>query len=266
MPELPEVEHFRRFLARHARGQRIRRLEILDRGVLRNVTPARLRRSLIGRRFLAPRRSGKWLLARTDGPIVLLHFGMTGELVWAVGDQGRHPHDRVVFVLTGGELRYRDQRKLQGLWLAADEDEARRIIGPQGPDALDLDRSSLEALLAAHAGRLKPLLMNQEAIAGLGNITTDEILWRARLHPARRARDLAATERRRLHQSMQRVLQESVHQGGIPTRRGWLSSVRDQAHPACPRCGAVLRRTRVSGRSSYWCSRCQPLSPRRRVP
>ena len=166
MPELPEVEHFRRFLARHGSARRITRVEVLDASVLRNVSRQHLRRDIEGRRFLSPRRHGKWLIARTDGPTLLLHFGMTGELVWKTRPDERHPHDRVVFVLEHGEVRYRDQRKLQGIWLARDEREAKRIMGHQGPDALDVDDPGFHELLAEHRGRIKAVLMDQERGSG----------------------------------------------------------------------------------------------------
>ena len=133
MPELRDVEGFRRVIDTHARGRRITRVEAPDASVLRNTTAAALGRALRGRRFRPPERHGKWLLARTDGPTVLLHFGMTGELVWAEDDEGRHAHDRVIVVTEGGELRYRDQRKLQGIWLAADGECIEEITGRQGP-------------------------------------------------------------------------------------------------------------------------------------
>jgi formamidopyrimidine-DNA glycosylase len=187
---------------------------------------------------------------------------MTGELVWTIRTD-HHPHDRVVFILERGELHYRDQRKLQGIWLARDEREEDRIMGHQGPDALDVDDPGFRELLAEHRGRIKAVLMDQEIVAGLGNIATDEILWRARIHPARHANELNAAEVRRLHRSMRRVLGESIRQGRIPDRRGWLTGVRDQARPACPRCGATITRTRTGGRRSYWCPRCQPRTSAR---
>src|SRR5438093_9443738 len=138
MPELPDVEGFRRYLARHAQGRCIERVEVADAGVLRNVSARELDRALRGHRFEAPRRHGKWLMAGTDGPSVLIHFGMTGLLHWAPEDGNRHRHDRVIFVLDRGELRYRDLRKLRGLWLAHGRDQEAQVLGRQGPDALDV--------------------------------------------------------------------------------------------------------------------------------
>lgn len=259
MPELPDVEGFRRVLASCGQGRRIERVEVLDAGVLRGVSAQRLRRELVGRRFEAPQRHGKWLVGWTDGPAVLLHFGMTGRLLCCSPDEPRRPHDRVVFVLdgSGGELRFRDQRKLQGIRLA-DAAGVKQLTGDQGPDALEVGGAEFDRLLAGRRGRIKPALMDQSLIAGLGNLTVDEVLWRARLHPQRRADALGAEDRRRLYGAMRRVLRDSSEVGHVPARRSWLTGRRDQADPVCPRCGTGLVRGRVGGRATVWCPRCQP--------
>ncbi len=256
MPELPDVEGFRRRLDRHGRGRRIRDIDVLDTGVIRNCDVRRLRRALRGRHLRGPERRGKWLLAPTDGPTLLLHFGMTGSLEW---DGEPHRHDRVVFHLDGGELRYRDQRKLQGLWLADDDEDAADIIGRQGPDALGLPKNRLRERVAGRRTKLKAALMDQTVVAGLGNIVTDEVLWRARLHPDRRPGALTPPEWDRLHRALGTVLRASVKEGHVPPRPSWLTGVRDERHPACPRCRTPLRRTRSGGRTTLWCPACQPL-------
>jgi len=254
MPELPDVEGFRRRLERHASGRRILEVEVLDAGVVRNSDAIRLRRALVGRRLEQPERRGKWLLAPTHGPVLLLHFGMTGSLEW---DAEPHPHDRVVLTLDGGELRYRDQRKLQGLWLAHDDEEAARILGRQGPDALGLPKARLREQLEGKRTGLKVALMDQAVVAGLGNIVTDEVLWRARLHPGHRPGSLTSAEWDRLHRALNSVLRASIKEGRVPSGRSWLTGVRDERHPTCPRCRAALRRTRTGGRATLWCPLCQ---------
>lgn len=266
MPELPDVEGFRRVLAEHGRGRRVERVEVLDEGVLRDVSPRTLHRALKDRRFAEPGRLGKWLIARTDGPTVLLHFGMTGQLVWHpdAGEPSserpgeRHPHDRVVFRLDDGELRFRDMRKLQGLRLAQDEAEVGRVLSGEGPDAASLRRPDLARLVRGSRRQLKALLMDQSAVAGLGNETVDEILWRARLHPARRAGSLSDEETRRLYSQLRRVLRDSVRAGRVPTGPSWLTRLRGEEGAACPRCGTPLSRQRRAGRSTVTCPRCQP--------
>ncbi|MFF8935429.1 Fpg/Nei family DNA glycosylase [Streptomyces paradoxus] len=259
MPELPDVEGFRQVLESCAKGRLIRRVDVRDAGVLHGVDARGLRDALEGRRFGAPQRHGKWLLARTGGPTLVLHFGMTGRLVCGQDDDLVEAHDRVLFTLGGGrQLRFRDQRKLQGLWLAHDESDVERLLRRQGPDALAVDRAEFEEVLSSRRGHLKTALTDQSVLAGLGNLLADEILWRARLRPDRGARDLTPEDRRRLFSEMRRTLRSSVTAGCVPPRDTWLTGHRDDRDPRCPRCGTGLRRSRMAGRGTVWCPRCQP--------
>jgi len=262
LPELPDVEGFRRVLARHTAG-RIRRVVVRDERVLRGTDPRRFQRTLRGRRFVRPERHGKWLIARTDGrPILLFHFGMTGALVWRRAGSREQRHDHIVFVIDGGELRYNDMRKLHGVWLLGDAKEVDRRLDALGPDALKLTRREFEAALGGR-GRLKALLMDQSVIAGLGNLLVDEICWRARINPMQPARRLAAAQRKRIYGEMRRVLRASIPTGRVPPRPSWLTGRRDKPDATCPRCGARLLRRKVAGRTTVFCPRCQPPNPRR---
>ncbi|MER5436645.1 DNA-formamidopyrimidine glycosylase family protein [Streptomyces sp. NPDC002588] len=258
MPELPDVEGFRRVLRTCAKGRVIQRVDVRDTGVLHEVGARRLRDALEGRRFTEPERHGKWLLARTGGPTLMLHFGMTGRLLCAHPDDTAEAHDRVLFtVARDRQLRYRDQRKLQGLWLADDESGVARLLDHQGPDALTVDRAAFAAALTAHRGSVKTVLTDQAVLAGLGNLLADEILWRARLRPTSRANELDEADLGRLHTHMRRTLRSAVTAGRVPPRDSWLTGHRDDPDPVCPRCGTHLRRTRVGGRGTVWCPRCQ---------
>ncbi|MFF6914944.1 DNA-formamidopyrimidine glycosylase family protein [Streptomyces sp. NPDC012466] len=258
MPELPDVEGFRQVLASCAKGRVIRHVDVRDAGVLHGVDARRLRDALEGRRFGTPERHGKWLLARTGGPTLVLHFGMTGLLVCGHADDPVETHDRVLFTLGGGrQLRFRDQRKLQGIWLAHDESDLERLLRRQGPDALAVDRARFDEVLVSRRGHLKTALTDQSVLAGLGNLLADEILWRARLRPDRGARDLTQEDRRRLFDEMRRTLRSSVTAGCVPPRDSWLTGHRDDRDPRCPRCGSGLRRSRMAGRGTVWCPECQ---------
>ncbi|OEU90809.1 formamidopyrimidine-DNA glycosylase [Streptomyces abyssalis] len=258
MPELPDVEGFRRILDSCARNRPIQRIEVHDTGVLHGVSAPRLRRELEGRSFTEPARHGKWLLARTGGPTLMLHFGMTGQLVCGHPADEGHPHDRVVFTLgRDRQLRYRDQRKLKGLWLA-DEAALARTLDAQGPDAAAVGRTEFDALLRHRRGAVKPALTDQSLIAGIGNLLADEILWRARLHPSRRADRLTDRERARLYGDMRSVLRSSVRAECVPPRASWLTGHRDDPHGTCPRCGTPLSHARTAGRGTVSCPHCQP--------
>jgi formamidopyrimidine-DNA glycosylase len=252
MPELPDVEHFRRTFAEHGPGRTIGEVLVTDPGILRNAEPGELDRMLRGRRLEEPERRGKWLIAPTDGPALLLHFGMTGDLLWGSDASGRHPHDRVIVVLDDGELRYRNMRKLGGAWAAADPAEVDRLLGHLGPDALGLGRADFLDRMERRRGRIKAALMDQSFVAGVGNLLADEILWRARIHPDRRIEGLTDEERRAVFRELRSVVRNTVdrYPAGFHDAR---------ARPGgrCPRCRTELARTQVAGRTTYLCPRCQ---------
>ena len=258
MPELPDVEADRRLLAECASHRTIERVDVYDSGVLHDVDAAELSARLVGRRFTRPERRGKWLLAHTGGPTLLCHFGMTGELACCAREDALHPHDRVVLALgTHRELRYRDQRKLKGLWLVDDPDAAPQLRA-QGPDALHIAPASFREAVGGRRGALKSALMDQTVLAGLGNLLVDEILWRARLAPTHPAATLDKQSLTAVHRSMCRTLDAALPTGRVPADEGWLTGARDRADPHCPRCGTGLRRQHVGGRATVWCPHCQP--------
>jgi formamidopyrimidine-DNA glycosylase len=254
VPELPDVEGFRRTFARHAAGKRIRAVHGVDRGLLRSSSPSGLGRALGGRRFGSPRRHGKLLICPTDGPALVLHFGMTGGLVWS---REGHPHDRLVLELDDGELRYRNMRRFGGIWLAKDERELEDIEGRLGPDWLDVSRERFEELLSGRRGSLKAALMDQKLAAGLGNLTADEALWQARIDPRRPVSSLDARERGVLYRKIQKVLRDSLPYGLVPGKPTWLTGKRDRRDARCPRCHAPLGRVKVGGRTTVFCPREQ---------
>ena len=256
MPELPDVEHFRRILERHGTGRQVRRVVTTDAAILRNASPETVDDAMRGARLERAERRGKWLVASTDGPALLLHFGMSGDLIPAPNEAGRHRHDRVILELDRGELRYRNMRKLGGVWLAHDPAEATTLMSALGPDALTLDLRTLGDVVRRRRGKIKAVLMDQTALSGIGNLVADEVLWRSRIHPARPADSLGDDELRTLHRSIRATLGTWVERyGSLP--RGWLIHVRGPGG-GCPRCGSPLERSVVGGRTTYHCPRCQP--------
>ena len=259
MPELPEVEAYRR-LAEAALGRRIVEVHAPDAWFLKGGADATtLRAVLEGRSFVAARRIGKLLLMDTSAGAVLgLHFGMTGRLHL----DGRAGVDRLLyssardapgwdrFAVTfadGGELRLRDPRRLGGVSL--DPDESRL-----GPDVLDLTPAGLRRALAASTTPLKARLLDQGRLAGVGNLLADEVLWRAGIDPRRPAGSLTPAEVRRLHRHLRATTADLVARGGSHT--GDLMAAR-QPGGTCPRDGAALSRARVGGRTTWWCPRHQ---------
>ena len=175
---------------------------------------------------------------------------MTGRFQWAREGAPLHRHDRVVLGFADGTLRYRNMRRLGGVWLARSSDEVDGITGALGPDALEVDGEAFGRLLAGRRGGLKATLMNQRVIAGIGNELSDEILWQARLHPSRGVPSLDPRGIRDLHRVVQRVIVASNRHGRIPRKRTWISSQRGGRSPRCPRCRGEVRRSRIAVRGS----------------
>lgn len=260
MPELPEVEAYRR-IAHSALHRVVARVHAPDPWYLKDgVDAAGLSGALVGRSLAAVRRIGKVLLLDTSegGPVLGLRFGMTGrllvdgragvdELVYAsLRDESRWDRFGVDFV-DGGELRLRDPRRLGGVYLDLDESRL-------GADVADLSERGLRDALAGSIIALKTRLMDQARLAGVGNLTADEALWRAGLDPRRPAGSLSTAEVRRLHRHLRRTVDDLVRRGGSHT--GDLMPARVTGG-TCPRDGTPLARATVGGRTTWWCPRHQ---------
>jgi formamidopyrimidine-DNA glycosylase len=259
MPEIPEVEVFRRRLEAATRRRSLQGALVEDGQVLVGTTARSLDRGLRGARVAGTRRRGKTLYAvMRNAPHLRLHFGMTGDLVPATNQQDDPAHTRVAFQLSGGRrLLFIDQRKLGEVGLVDDVD-ADIADHDLGPDVLDLDPAALASLLRDSRGGLKALLTDQQRIAGLGNIYTDEVLFQARLDPRAPAADLSDAGVRRLHRQVGRVVERAVRAEADPTKmpRGWLLHRREEG-ARCSRGNGAIRSFSVAGRRGYWCPACQ---------
>ena len=258
MPELPEVESYRR-LALAVRGRKVTSIVARDRWFLKGgVTAPVLRRALVGHRVVDVRRMGKVVLVDIDdGDVLGLRFGMTGTLL-VDGQAGverliysshdfRREWDRFTMHFDQGSLVVHDPRRLGGVSLNPD-------LSRLGPDAVSITAAQLGAALRGSKAPLKARLLDQSKVAGIGNLIGDEILWRAALSPLRPAGSLNATEVRRLHRNLHRTLTELLERGG-----SHLGELMDERHRdgRCPKDGALLSRATVGGRTTYWCPRHQ---------
>jgi formamidopyrimidine-DNA glycosylase len=258
MPELLEIETYRR-AAEPVVGRRIDAVVAPDEWYAKGeTTTEELRAVLPGRTILGTRRIGKLLLLDTDGPTLGLRFGMTGRLLVDGGasidrleySSGRDDPawDRFGMVFRGGgDLVIRDPRRLGGVEL--DPDESRL-----GPDAMTVTLTPFRELLRSSGAPVKARLMDQARLAGMGNLLTDDALWRAGIDPTRPADSLSDAEVQRLHRSMRRTLRVLGARGGSHTGDMQPARVRGGA---CPKCGEELCRDEVGGRTTYWCSRHQ---------
>jgi formamidopyrimidine-DNA glycosylase len=254
MPELPEVETFRRYIDATSLHQRIVRVEVQSADLLKDVSARRLSRRLKGRCFESTRRHGKHVFARADEAWLRLHFGMTGSLRYFKGEDKAPPHTRVLFVFDKEyRLAFEDQRKFGEIGLVDDADEflKRRELGP---DALDVAFSEFKQTIGKHHGALKSTLLNQRVIAGIGNIYADEILFQARIHPATKTARLGDKALKRLFGTMRRVLEKAIEcqANGNEMPRSWLVLHREKGGK-CPRCGRELKSSKIGGRTAWFC-------------
>lgn len=275
MPELPEVETIRRDLAATVGGARIVAVEATGARTIRRYDgPSALVSALTGAGIADVRRHGKYLLVDLEGreESLIVHLRMSGQLLLtagaAAGDRPKHTHV-VVHLDDGRELRFVDPRTFGEVFVARPSDALAHI----GPDAL-VDVQSPKDLGAVTAGRrrkLKDLLMDQRAIAGIGNIYSDEILWTARLRFDRVSNTLTQPELRRLFRAVHEVLLEAIaHRGssladeqyrdlfGAVGRYAARHRVFAREGQPCPRCRRPIVRIRYGGRSHFFCGRCQP--------
>ncbi|MHB1930159.1 MAG: bifunctional DNA-formamidopyrimidine glycosylase/DNA-(apurinic or apyrimidinic site) lyase [Acidimicrobiales bacterium] len=275
MPELPEVETVRRGLDAELVGRTIEAVTATGLRTVRRLGGAAgaglLVRRATGRRLLHAERHGKFLLLRLDtGDVVVIHLGMSGQLRAVPAGTPAAPHTHVVLAFEGGtELRFVDPRTFGEVFVTGpDVPELAHL----GPDALAgvPDAAALGRLLAGRRRRIKPALLDQQVIAGIGNIYADESLWAARLHPDRAAGELSRPALRRLHAAIHATLLAGIaHRGSSLAdeqyRDLWGGLGGYQHHhevharegKPCSRCGTPIRRARDLGRSTYWCPRCQ---------
>jgi formamidopyrimidine-DNA glycosylase len=259
MPELPEVETFKQYLDSTALRQKITDVEVRDAYVLKRVSACGLARRLKGLRFENSRRHGKHLFVRTGNELWLrLHFGMTGSLEYLDQHQVAPKTARVIFRFVGNsELAFDDQRKFGEIELIEDVDEFLRARG-LGPDALEISLSQFKAIVRKHRGALKAILLNQQLIAGVGNLYADEILFRARMHPATEAARISDKDLQRLFRATRYVLEKAIVLKTDFNRlpKSWLLTHRGK-RGRCPRCGRALKSETIGGRTSWFCAHCQ---------
>lgn len=261
MPELPDVETFGRYLAAHGQDRRIAHTHVEAEGLLDGTSPQGMGRRLKGHALTASRRHGKYLFARRGAADdwLVLHFGMSGFLQALEEGEDLPSHAAMALLFEdGGALAYVAPRKLGRIgW--AQSPEAFAEAHELGPDALAIDRSAFVSALQAHRGGTKCWLMDQSAIAGIGNVHSDEVLFQAGIHPKRRGRTLSTPESECLYDRMREVLEQAIAVRARPERlpEGYLLPLRGEPN-ACPRCGDSLSSIKACGRTAWLCPSCQP--------
>ena len=271
MPELPEVESVLRTLrdgVPSLAGHTIDRACVLWDGLLSTISSDRFRADLEGLTFSDISRHGKYLVFRLLAPgisgresFLIVHLRMTGRLYLVPGKQAIERHTRMSLLLDDDlALRFDDPRKFGRVWLTADPDQ---ILAGLGPDALTVTRDVFKSRISATRRQVKPLLLDQSFLAGVGNIYADESLFKAGIHPLTPVSFLSDADIERLHGAVIAVLSEAVAANGanidgVFKEGGFIVSVYGRAGKPCPRCGSTIVKIRVSQRGTHLCPVCQP--------
>lgn len=273
MPELPEVETVTSELRTEIVGQRLMAVHVRWPGTIAEPDPKLLGAMIHGQQVVDIGRRGKYILMPLDsGETLIVHLRMTGRLRVEPADSSavEHPHVRAWFDLEGGkQLVFTDMRKFGRIWLV---ERSEQVTGKLGPEPLtwDFTPEILTERVRKRRIAVKALLLDQTAIAGLGNIYADEALFVARIHPLRRAASLTDDEIERLYAAIREVLQQAVGKRGTTLRdyqapysgKGAYQEelrVYQQTNRPCPRCGTAIQRIRVTQRSTHFCPSCQIL-------
>jgi formamidopyrimidine-DNA glycosylase len=277
MPELPEVETVRRELEREAMGKRVKTVEVNgNRSIRRHNTKKQFITRLEGAKVTGVSRRGKYIVVRLDnGELLVIHLGMSGQLLRAQAKDAVAKHTHVILTFTqGGQLRFVDPRTFGEMFVSTPDTLTEDVpeLADLGPDPVETPMSwtKFAGMLLAKKAKLKPLLMDQKFLAGLGNIYTDEILWQAGLRWDRTTDTLSTQEIRRLYRAVVETLHEAIkHRGstlsdqqyvdlyGKPGEYQLEHNVYDREGLACRRCRGVIAREKQSGRSTFYCPSCQ---------
>jgi formamidopyrimidine-DNA glycosylase len=263
MPELPDVELFKRYFDATALHQPIQEVEVYPEQILGGVTGRELKLRLAGQTFSATHRHGKYLFASLDGNEcwLVFHFGMTGYLKYFKKSTKKPLFDRMLISFENGyRLAYVSKRKLGRIEPAGQPAWFIRHKG-LGPDALspDLDADGFREIISSRDAMIKSVLTDQSAVAGIGNVYADEILFHAGIRPKKKASKLSGGLVDRVFDQMREVLRIAIDCRAEPDRMPdyFLTPRRDIDDAACPICGETIRKTRIADRPTRYCPTCQ---------
>lgn len=282
MPELPEVETIARSLRSGLIGRRIIAADVRWPRTIASPPPRRFRRTIRDQIIQEVTRRAKFLHIRLSSSHLFIHLRMSGDLAIKPGTPRAEKHDRLILRLAPPgsieneadrgaalpgltSLVFNDTRKFGRVWLT---DQAEAVTGGLGPEPLSraFTADMLHARLHARRRHLKPLLLDQAFVAGLGNIYTDEALHIARLHPMKPSHRVSRPQAQRLHAAIRRVLSEGIRRNGASIdwvyRGGEFQNhfrVYDREGQPCPACGTTIRRVVVGQRGTHLCPRCQRI-------
>ncbi len=259
MPELPEVETFKNFFNRTFINRKVISLSLPETSMLEDTRRADIIKSLAGYRFTNTFRHGKYFFAQNEkGYELIIHYGMTGRLEFNAGND-LVKYSRLALEFSHGFLHFVCIRKLGRISITCNKDAYIKQKG-LGPDALSLSKKVFLQMVDGKKGMVKPALMDQSFIAGLGNIYVDELCFKCGIKPCKKLGHMRKNELSLLYECMQDVLHASIKASAEISRMpaGWLIKRRKEG-ALCPRCGFKISRVKLQGRGTYYCGGCQSM-------
>jgi len=274
MPELPEVETIIRELKKSPIVQaKIADIQVRWPKTIKTHSIDNFKNELIGKKIIDFIRRAKYLIFEiSNDKTLILHLRMTGKLILYKKGKALDKHDHVIFYFKHGyQLHYNDTRKFGRFYLT---DNPQKILGRLGPEPLNdgFKFKNFSESLSQRTGKIKPLLLNQKFIAGLGNIYADEALWEAGIHPEQNADLISPAKQKKLYKAIKKVLKKGIKNKGTTLGPGLGNFARmnrqrgnnrkflkvyHKEGKACPRCGRKIKKIKVAQRSSHFCSNCQ---------
>jgi formamidopyrimidine-DNA glycosylase len=263
MPELPDVESFRRYFDSTSLNKKINNVEVNSKTVLAGISPRALQSRLKGEKFKSTFGHGKYLFAETSkGDFLVMHFGMTGFLSYFKNPEDASKHIRVQINFTNGyHLGYDCARKLGRIDLVDDYNEfiKRKKLGVD-PIRENINYQTFKEIVDGRKGTAKSVLMNQEIFAGVGNIYSDEILFQAKINPNSSFEKLKEKDLKEIFNKMKDILKKAISKDADPGKLpdSFLLHYRRPGKD-CPVCSGKIKKSTIGGRSSYYCSKHQRL-------
>jgi formamidopyrimidine-DNA glycosylase len=259
MPELPDVETFRRYLESTVLRKKVKGVDVKSLQILDGVSADKLCEKLVSKEFLGARRYGKYLFANVEDEFWLVfHFGMTGSLKYFKEMEDEPEHDRFLITFENGfHLAFDCQRKFGRIAVTPkveDYIKKKRL----GADALEVDFKSFKRLLESRRGSAKSTLMNQQVIAGVGNIYSDEILYQSGIHPKTKMNTLSEDNLKSIFSNMKRILKIAIEHRANPDELPGTYLIPNRSEGAkCPKCSGEVKTLKMNGRTAYFCPSCQ---------
>jgi formamidopyrimidine-DNA glycosylase len=257
MPEIPEVEAFRKIAKKNALNKTVKDVKVKEAALLEDITKKSFAKQLKGHKFTKTARHGKYLFMRINGKWLVVHFGMTGEFVFQDAEKDEPEYTKVRLDFPKDRLAYINKRKLGNLRIVKSKKDfldEKQV----GPDSKRISFKTFYKIMQEKKGTVKGAFMDQHTIAGIGNEYSDEILFNSHIHPESKSENLKKSDWKKLYNQMKRILKKAIEKRTKNEKlpKTWILRHREEQEN-CPRCDGKVKNKQIAGRSSYFCPKCQ---------